>query len=155
MDELQNLIAELATKVAKQEQINEAVSKASVGWHIGHICLASNSILDALKKSNPNDYRWSFNMKRVLVFTMNKIPRGKAQAPNAVRPKSDFDTEFLKAQIKLMSEKILDLKNLDRNNYFNHPFFGPLNLKSTVKFLSIHTKHHLHIINDIIKAENQ
>jgi hypothetical protein len=81
---------------------------------------------------------------------MQKIPRGKAKAPAAVMPKSEVTEESLKLQFAKINASINELTMLDKNSNFNHPYFGMLNLSSTIKFLEIHTKHHLKIIEEII-----
>jgi hypothetical protein len=152
MKHLGNLITELEHKIPKQEFINETVSKSSVGWHTEHTLLTINLILDQLKRSDPNDYKWKFNLRKLFIFTINKIPRGRAQSPNPVRPKNDFTTETLKKHLETVKEKIKELQTLNPNAYFTHPFFGQLNLKPTIKFLKLHTKHHIDIVNDIMKG---
>jgi hypothetical protein len=42
------------------------------------------------------------------------------------------------------------LEKAEKNQFFPHPFLGNLNKKQTIHFLSIHTLHHLKIINDIL-----
>jgi hypothetical protein len=56
----------------------------------------------------------------------------------------------LKDSIAKAKENIASLASAQKNHYFEHPYFGKLNLKPTIKFLKIHTKHHLKIINDIL-----
>jgi len=68
-----------------------------------------------------------------------------------VQPQPNFNAETLKIHIAATKEKIKTLESLQRNHYFIHPFFGKLNLKPAIIFLRIHTKHHIHIINDILK----
>ena len=154
MKNLGNLITELENKIPKQESINQAISKSSVGWHIEHTLLTINRVIDQLKKSDPNDYKWKFSSLRILVFTISKIPRGRAQSPNSVKPGNNFTAETLKDHSGTIKEKIKELQALKPNNYFEHPYFGKLNLKPAIKFLKIHTKHHLDIINDIIGSSN-
>lgn len=150
MNQLEVLMKELEETISKQEQINPSVSQASVGWHIEHTLLTMNVIIDALKNSNQSEYRWKFNFTRLLVLTMKKIPRGRAQSPKIVRPVIDFNQETLQQHLALSKHKIKDLDVLQPNHHFKHPFFGNLNLKPTIRFLQIHTQHHLHIIKDII-----
>ena len=82
---------------------------------------------------------------------MNKFPRGKAKAPDIVKPKQKEKTDYdaLFAETK---QALARLKNVDKNQFFLHHVFGYLNKKNTFIMLDIHTKHHLKIIKDIIAA---
>lgn len=151
MTRLTALVNELETKIQHVEKINVTVSKEPVGWHIQHCLLVGLQIINAVEKSNPADYKYKFSLPKFLVYTLNKIPRGKAKAPESVRPKETFNTDDLKKDIQLLKNRLAILATLQPNSYFKHPYFGNLNLKATVKMLKLHTKHHIHIINDIIK----
>ncbi len=151
MDKLLNCLNELESKISNSESLNAAISKSPVGWHIEHTLLTINVILERLKNSDPDAYRWKFNLPKMLVFTLNKIPRGRAQSPGTVQPKDNFSMETLKHHLDSTKRKLAELQNLKPTNYIEHPFFGKLKLKHTIKFLEIHTKHHIHIINDILK----
>jgi hypothetical protein len=150
MHKLLNQIKELESKIPNQEDYNPEISKSNVGWHIEHILLTNKMILEAVEKSNPADYTWSFKLPRIVVFTMNKIPRGRAKAPKVVVPKT-YDEQTLLEHLKIVTLKIQGLENISSDKYFDHPYFGNLRLNKTIKFLEIHTNHHLEIINDIIK----
>ena len=150
MHKLLKQIKELESKIPNQEDYNLEISKSNVGWHIEHILLTNKMILEAVEKSNPADYTWSFKLSRIVVFTMNKIPRGRAKAPKVVVPKT-YDEQTLLEHLKIVTAKIQGLENMSSDKYFDHPYFGNLRLNKTIKFLEIHTNHHLEIINDIIK----
>jgi len=144
------LLNELESYIPHYHVSRPEVSKGSVGWHIDHTLLTLNLIIDVMKKSNPEGYRWSFNIMRILVCNTGKIPRGKAKAPDVVQPKSLITPESLQLQLAAAKEGLMTLENLHPNQYFTHPFFGDLNRKPTVRFLKIHTYHHVKIIRDII-----
>jgi len=150
MHKLLKQIKELESKIPNQEDYNLEISKSNVGWHIEHILLTNKMILEAVEKSNPADYTWSFKLSRIVVFTMNKIPRGRAKAPKVVVPKT-YDEQTLLEHLKIVTLKIQGLENMSSDKYFDHPYFGNLRLNKTIKFLEIHTNHHLEIITDIIK----
>lgn len=105
-----------------------------------------------LVKSDASSYRRGFNWKKLLVFTLNKIPRGKIAAPKSVQPSSMITEELLKQQLTELSNDIKQLEKLSATHYFEHPFLGNLNKKETIRFLETHTQHHLNIISDILKA---
>ena len=152
MNRLSALANELETKIQHSEKLNNAVSEASVGWHIHHGLLVALKIIDAVEKSNPADYKHEFKLRKLLIFTLNKIPRGRAKAPEAVMPKENINGDKLYEQIQFLKTRLAVLNTLQPGNYFKHPVFGNLNLKATVKMLQLHTKHHLKIINDIIRG---
>ena len=154
MKKLEVLVKELETKIPAYELINPQVSQGSVGWHIEHTLLTLNLIINAVKASDPQKYKWTLNWKRTIISTLGIIPRGKVKAPKAVQPKENFNRETLQQHIALAEEGLKSVNHLQADQYFTHPFFGDLNLKSTLRFLQIHTQHHLAIINDIIKSKS-
>ena len=152
MEKILALIPVLEGKIPHFQKVDNRISAASVGWHIAHSFQVIEVILGAVQKSDPSQYVWSFNGTRLLVFTLGKIPRGKAQAPKAAQPAADFTIESLQEKAKHVAIKLKELGHLHPNAHFLHPIFGQLNVKLTKKMLKIHTEHHLKIIDDIIKA---
>lgn len=146
------LVNELETKIAHSEKTNNNVSKTSVGWHIQHSLLVAMQIISAVEKSNPADYKYKFSLLKFIVYTRNKIPRGKANAPDRVMPKETFNADVLKKDFELLKARMEVLNTLEPRHFFTHPYFGNLNLKATIKMLKLHTRHHINIINDIIKG---
>jgi hypothetical protein len=155
MSKVAGLIQQLQSKIPQMEMVNPSVSASSVGWHIAHTLLANNRIITGMGKSNAADYRSKFSFKKMVVFATGKIPRGRGKAPDAVMPANDFTAASLQQQVDMALEKLKELDGLQPNNFIEHPFFGKLNLVNTKKFLEIHTRHHLSIIDDIIRAENK
>jgi hypothetical protein len=153
MKKLSALLTELEKSIPNSEKLNISVSASSVGWHIEHTLLTTSRIIETVKKSNPKEYKGSFNIKRFFVFAANKIPRGKGQAPETVRPQSIAAPDELRKKIEKAKAKVEELSSLNPNNYFEHPYFDKLNLKAAIRFLNIHTKHHINIINDIVKGK--
>lgn len=150
MKNLTEQLNDLEKTISKHEILNTSVSKSNVGWHIEHTLLTINRVIEALKKSNPNHYKWRFKLPRILVFVLNKIPRGRATSPKIVTP-INYDLDSLRAHLTLAKSNVENLKVIPSNHYFNHPYFGNLKLDKTIKFLELHTNHHLEIIHDILK----
>ncbi len=153
MTTLEKFITELEAAIPKQEIINWEVSHSSVGWHIEHTLLTLCIIIDAIKNSDPKEYKWTFSGKRFLLLLFKFIPRGKAKAPGVVQPRQ-YDTETLKTHIEKAKTKLKEINTLHPDNFFTHPYLGKLKLKPALKFLEIHTHHHLHIIHDILAKKH-
>jgi hypothetical protein len=152
MKQLATLVNELETKIQYCETFNAAISKEPVGWHIQHSLLVALQIITAVEKSNPTEYKPAFNMRKFIIYTLNKIPRGKAKAPESVIPSTSISANDLNNNIEKLKSRLTVLDTLQPGSFFKHPYFGNLNLKETKKMLRLHTKHHLNIINDIIKG---
>ncbi len=152
IQKLNLLLDQLESNLIDFEKTNPSVSTATIGWQIDHCYLVINEVVVQIKKSNPKEYKWKFNKNRFLVQTLlRKIPRGKVRAPKGVRPFEENNLEHLRRQLEITRNNVAELENLEAKNYFSHPFMGDLNLKSTVDFLELHTKHHLKIIEDILR----
>jgi hypothetical protein len=152
MQNLQSLISQLESKIIHFKTTNLAISEGSVGWHIEHSLKTIDQIVTGCKNSNPVNYKWSFNFKRVLIMgIIKKIPRGKAKAPKIVRSDGAISSDSLQLSLQKVKENLIDWNQLEKNAHFSHPFFGVLNKKETEDFLVLHTKDHLMIIDDVLK----
>ncbi len=152
MKKLNNLIVQLESNVSHQQIANQSISKSNIGWHIKHALLTIDGIIEALKKSNPSKYKWNFKILRLIVFTLKKIPRGRGKSPKIVIPQKYDELSLIKdCQNALV--KIKELELIDKDKYFKHPYFGNLKLDKAIKFLEMHTNHHLKIINDILNVK--
>lgn len=151
MNSLHNLLLLLESYISNSDKRNSKVSNSTVGWQIDHSLLVINGIVEQLEISNPNEFQPKWNFPKFMVFTMGKIPRGKAKAPKVVIPTHVATQEELKAKLEVAKNNILKLDSFSENSFFKHPFFKDLNVKQTEKFLVIHTQHHLKIIQDILR----
>ena len=151
MNSLNNLLLQLENHITNFEKTNSKISNSTIGWQIDHCLLVINGVMSQIEISNPTEFQSKFNFNRFMVFTTGKIPRGKIRAPKVVTPFDVATAEELKFKIEIAKNNISKLNNLPKNSFFKHPFLSNLNLKQTEKFLAIHTKHHLKIIEDILK----
>ena len=148
---IDELLISMEEKFKFFESKNEAVSFGSVGWHIEHSLLVIIKICESIANSDPNKYEWKLSLRWMIVYLIGSFPRGKAKAPNSVLPGEAINIETLKASVELARKSIRNLRSSPSNQFFLHPFFGKMNRDSTLVFFSIHTNHHLKIINDIIE----
>ena len=148
---LSKQIKEIELLIPKHKNTNPTVSKASVGWHLGHMIKVINGIYMALSQSDPHAYKSDFNILRKLIFTAGTFPRGVAKAPKSMRPPDIILTEDLYQQLDEASKHLPNFESLHINQFFNHYIFGALNREKAKRFIIIHTNHHLSIIRDIIK----
>lgn len=151
MNPLLPLLQQLERHISNFEKTNPNVSNSTIGWQIDHCLLVINGIIGQLEISDPLKYHPKWNFPKFMVFTTGKIPRGKAKAPKVVMPIQVATQNELKAKLEVAKNNVLKLDSFSENQFFNHPFFKDLNVKQTKRFLMIHTKHHLKIIEDILK----
>ncbi|MBX7243330.1 MAG: DinB family protein [Bacteroidia bacterium] len=151
MEKIIRQLNELEARIPDCDKINPAVSAASVGWHIEHVLLATGKVIDAVSASDPGMYKWKFNKNRLIVFFLNKIPRGKGRAPKPSVPKGETTRESLTESLEKTRSRVPKLSGLQPNHYFDHPVFGKINRKQTLKFLKMHLEHHLKIIREIVR----
>lgn len=152
IDRLMTQVRDLESHIPDKDKSNTAISSGSVGWHIEHSLLAMEQIINSLKRSNPGVYRRKFHVVRELVFMLNKIPRGKGRAPKTTHPKPSTTPEELHEMVRNTLVKISELMDIPESHFFTHPYFGDIKYGRTIKFLNMHTHHHLKIIHDILKS---
>jgi hypothetical protein len=143
------LLNQLESYVNTHEKLNDAVSGETIGWHIAHSCQVINTITNVIVHSDPSKAKPKFSGAYYWIILTNKIPRGKAKAPNIVIPKKTISKEEVIEEIELAKANLQTLASTGQNKYFTHPIFGDLNVPKTLRFFTVHTDHHLKIIRDI------
>jgi hypothetical protein len=145
------LVKELESHIAFKDKRKDSISKSDIAWQIDHSLKVFNLVSESLMNSNPELYSSKFSKWRLLFFTISYFPRGKVKAPKFVRPPELISSEDLVFQLQLAHQNIGNIKLANKNAHFKHFIFGVLNKNWTIKFLQLHTNHHLKIIRDILK----
>lgn len=152
---IDNQLARIKDYLAYRDYLSEDISKVDVAWHLDHSLKVINQIVKTLHSSNPGDYKKDFNISRKVVFAAGRFPRGRGRAPKTVLPPEIISNEDILQQIDEATSNIKSLGTLDKKANFYHRIFGMLDLKDSIKFLEIHTNHHLAIIEDIIASNHK
>jgi hypothetical protein len=129
------------------------ISKWSVYQHIEHILISNSRILEQiLDRSSANLPIRGISILGRIVLLTGVIPRGKGKAPDFTLPMGLSIVELKKLYYDLI-EKLDQLESIKLEGIVaKHPYFGGLTKKQWLKFIEIHQRHHLKIIDDIIKA---
>ena len=151
MSTLDELLNEAESQIPNFETIKPSVSRVPVAWQLHHLLSVIIRVSEILAKSDPKEYKANFNLSRTVIFLMGKIPRGAGKSPKAVNKLEPISKKEIEELI--VEARTLTLKHhqLDSRANFPHPIFGLLTKKQSLYFLEIHTKHHLKIIQDILK----
>ena len=147
----EQLLMELDQRIKHSDILAPSVSSSPVGWHIEHCLITFDKITGALQKSDPSKFKAQFNLVGFIILSLGYIPRGKAKAPKIACPET-FSRAHLVEHLEQSKEVIQAIPAIDSNAWFRHPFFGNLKAKKAVRFMEVHTKHHLKIMDDIIAA---
>lgn len=146
-----NILMRLEKAIPNADKTNAKVSARGVDWHLEHSLKIINSICSTVIESDPKNYKPKFNIGKWYILLRGSIPRGKGRSPKAFNNRESIDVSRLPELLASAKEKLKAIENLDANAHFAHPMFGDLNLEQAKKFINIHTKHHLDIIDDILK----
>lgn len=150
---LHRQLQELNEQISNCDFLSESVSSAPVGWHIEHSLLVIDGVIESLSKSDPTQFKSSFNLKKKIIYLLGKFPKGKAKAPKYVRPKEESTSQdALLEHIQQTTRALPSLSELDNKAHFKHPIFGFLALNDAIRFLEMHTEHHLKINREILAA---
>ncbi len=152
--------SELASRPEVVAARSERVSRWSIGHHLEHLALADSAILDGLEKILADDPATQkprhFTVAGRILLTLGRIPRGRGQAPKALRPKGLEQAELAALsehqhrRLGALGERLSDIASSSGTH--PHPLFGQLTILDWLRFLSIHHRHHERIILDIQRA---
>ncbi|MDC1375270.1 DUF1569 domain-containing protein [Polaribacter sp.] len=151
MTALENSLKRLESYLPNLEQQNLKISKANIAWQLDHSLKVFNGVATVLQESDPKMYVDNFSLVGKILLRINFIPRGKAKVPKYLASPETISKESLIAQLALAKTHLAGIEKLDENAFFKHPLFGNVNKTRALRFLKVHTHHHLKIVKAILK----
>lgn len=149
---LQQQMAALKTAIPHAKKRSHEISDKSIAWQIDHALQVIVGVSKVIKESKPEEFQKKNSFTKWFIMTTGYIPRGKARAPKNVTPEDDVSQETLEKHFEKAQEAIKSINQEAKNKFFKHPLFGDLKRDAALRFLKIHTNHHLKIIKDIKKS---
>lgn len=129
------------------------------GWtpaeHLDHLIKVSSSIVRRLLDLEAVPLPSGINPVGRLILFLGRIPRGKGKAPERLRGTKVTAAELLASLDRLRAdvERLQDAHlSRKRGPVVPHPRFGGLTAAQAIDFTVLHNRHHLQIIDDILKA---
>ncbi|WCL82857.1 DUF1569 domain-containing protein [Saprospira sp. CCB-QB6] len=153
VDMAQQSLTQLKQYLDQAPLLAPQVSARGVDWHIEHSLKAAVAMLQAIVESEPAQFKPKFSPSKSLILATGKIPRGKAKAPKMINNREEIDLSSLPTLFEQTEELLQKVQEQAEKAYFDHPFFGHLKRNQGIKFVAIHSNHHLKIIEDIIAAQ--
>jgi len=94
-------------------------------------------------------------VKRVpwsIVFASGRIPRGRAKSPDPAVPSEGVTEDELRVLLDESGRQLEAARAAPPDAWFRHFAFGVLDRDRTLKFIRIHNRHHLRIVQDTLRA---
>jgi hypothetical protein len=131
------------------------VSLWSVGEQLDHLLKVLEAGLDRLEPPG-EPLRRGINLAGRICLGVGRFPRGVGKSPARmraeVRERADLAASLAAVRVRVGGLAGRDELWRSRTPVFKHPYFGGLDPRQAVRFLEVHTDHHLRIVADIRRA---
>lgn len=154
LDSLEHALAEITALLAQDESSLAAARPEISGWsvaeQIDHVIKVITSVLKRIA-DDPAPLDKGINMLGRVILLAGWIPRGKGRSPKNVFAERAARADLLAAlnRIREQIDALTSAQIARREPTVPHPFFGGLTSEQALRFIVIHTVHHLKIIREI------
>jgi len=157
LQKLINLLITCEQELALKDSLSTAISSWSVYQQVDHLLTVCERVLHRLTTDKGETQLKPLTLLGRATLWTGWIPRGRADAPAEVLPASRSKAELLQllTQLGAVLAEVKDSAKPICCSGFHHPLLGYLTGTQWLKFLTIHTKHHLKIIRDIRRHSQQ
>jgi len=145
LDEIEGFIPKINLKAIE-------VSNWSIGQQIEHVLKATSVFAILILRHRPSDGTGAQHHLTQRLLQRGSFPRGLVQAPEVTLPASDPSEKGLTILLRKCRNRISRLSEVNIDSVAEHPYLGEMQRDEVIDFLSIHLKHHLSIMRDIVKA---
>ena len=152
--QLDRIAALLATEPDPTPLRVERVSGWSVAEQVDHMLKIVAAQLGRLAERRPA--KRGINWPGRIILACGRIPRGVGKTPEPVRgearPRAELVAALAGARERLAAMSVDGDLWREKRPLAGHPYFGGLTPRQVLRFLAIHTDHHLRIVADIRRA---
>jgi len=158
MTELSETLALCESMMDHADALAPEVSSWSVGQHLEHILIVASGFAVALasgrrpaperRTSDAAEREQRYSKQSVLVH--GRIPRGTIKVPPAGEPSGALDSNALRRLLAKTESRLERSRQVPETTLAYHPLMGELTRNEVFRFLEVHTRHHLVIIDEIL-----
>lgn len=145
-----NRTSRIISCIGLLDRSRSEVSHWTVGQHVLHVLMSANGIIDSLHASPRGQGRERLSLLKFASLTFSHIPRGKAKAPDVVRPQDVVTEHMVRDAYSAFQQRLPGIKDIAKDHWFRHPVFGDLLRDNALRFIEVHSHHHSKIIKDIV-----
>ncbi|HEX6100887.1 MAG TPA: DinB family protein [Thermoanaerobaculia bacterium] len=134
---------------------NERVSAWCLAEQLDHVTKVTLSVVNVLGNPDAPRLDGGINVLGRLVLWLNWIPRGVGKSPSRLRgaPAVAADLDGAIGRLTAAFDALpFDALRASRVPVVRHPRFGSLTPPQALRFLEVHTHHHLKIIDDMLRT---
>ncbi len=123
--------------------------------HIAKVNLViASSLITMSQKPEEEDSDRRASITGVSVLATGYIPRGRGKSPGRLRPPADLTRDQLTSALNKSESAVGEVGVLlgllqSRKGRIEHPHFGFMRPSQWIRFMNVHTNHHLKIVRDI------
>lgn len=163
-DHVKKLHKEIESILTNSDGLLSAVAPTVSHWspsmQLEHICLANKMVTSGLLAISTSrlEITGTGNMNRLgkVLLGRGVIPRGKAQAPDQYKPDPESSVDSVRQLFEKVDDRLTRIGDhlesiAEMTEGFDHPYFGTLPAPVWIRFMHVHSLHHMKIIHDIIE----
>ena len=131
----------------------ERISAWSPAEHLDHTYKVSMSIVRRITDEDAKPSPRGINLIGRVILMLGWIPRGRGKTPPRLSGEVCTGAHIEEALARLdqaLGALPMDAVTASRSPIVPHPLFGGLTPSQALRFIVVHTKHHLRIVDDIL-----
>jgi hypothetical protein len=157
LQELSRQLDEITTLTGRGDEavctLKQAVSGWSAAEQLDHVLKVTASVLArALQQPEPEALPKGINLIGRIILGIGWIPRGKGRSPKSMRGEP-ATCAALQGQVTSVRQQLdaVTAAHVARSApLVPHPRFGGLSTDQALRFMVVHTEHHLKIVREIV-----